>query len=83
MDLDLYVKLFGTDAVFLSLGDDKGYDFNNFLDESLKFVNEGIDKAKHFQVRFYFSYLCFLFVHIFTHIFCAVKFAYETTDLKI
>lgn len=55
LDLDLYVKLFGTDAVFLSLGDDKGYDFNNFLDESLKLVNEGMDKIKHFQVRLYCS----------------------------
>lgn len=51
LDLDLYVKLFGTDAVFLSLGDGKGFDANGFLDESLKMVNEGMNKMKHFQVN--------------------------------
>ncbi|XP_050357243.1 apolipophorins [Nymphalis io] len=49
LDLDVYVKLFGTDAVFLSLGDDKGFDFNNFLDKTLKDVNEGFNKMKNFQ----------------------------------
>lgn len=51
LDLDVYIKLFGTDAVFLSLGDDKGFDLNRFLDESLKSVNEGFDKMKNFQVK--------------------------------
>lgn len=51
LDMDLYVKLFGTDAVFLSLGDDKGFDYNNVLDQILKYVDTGINKAKHFQVR--------------------------------
>lgn len=51
LDLDVYIKLFGTDAVFLSLGDDKGFDLNHFLDESLKSVNEGFDKMKNFQVN--------------------------------
>lgn len=51
LDLDIYIKLFGTDAVFLSLGDDKGFDFNKFLDASLSFVNGGFNKMKHFQVN--------------------------------
>ncbi|XP_045779870.1 apolipophorins [Maniola jurtina] len=49
LDLDVYVKLFGTDALFLSFGDGKGFDANGFLDESLKMMNEGMDKMKHFQ----------------------------------
>ncbi|XP_023946306.2 apolipophorins [Bicyclus anynana] len=49
LDLDVYIKLFGTDAVFLSFGDGKGFDANGFLDESLKMVNEGMNKMKHFQ----------------------------------
>ncbi|XP_039760975.1 apolipophorins [Pararge aegeria] len=49
LDLDMYIKLFGTDAVFLSLGDGKGFDANGFLDESLKMMNEGMNKMKHFQ----------------------------------
>ena len=49
LDLDIYVKLFGTDAVFLSFGDDKGFDFNKILDEILGTCNSGINKLKHFQ----------------------------------
>ncbi|XP_049881562.1 apolipophorins [Pectinophora gossypiella] len=49
LDLDVYLKLFGTDAVFLSLGDDKGFDFNTILDRVLKTLNGGVDKLKHFQ----------------------------------
>ncbi|XP_037295541.1 apolipophorins isoform X2 [Manduca sexta] len=49
LDLDIYVKLFGTDAVFLSFGDDKGFDFNKMLDQILGGCNSGINKAKHFQ----------------------------------
>ncbi|CAH2098987.1 unnamed protein product [Euphydryas editha] len=52
LDLDVYIKLFGTDAVFLSLGDDKGFDFNHFLDKSLKSINEGFDRMKNFQQEF-------------------------------
>ncbi|VVC87559.1 unnamed protein product [Leptidea sinapis] len=49
LDLDVYLKLFGTDAVFLSLGDDQGFDFNKALDQLLKLVNDGMNKIKHFQ----------------------------------
>ncbi|XP_013192546.1 apolipophorins isoform X2 [Amyelois transitella] len=49
LDLDIYVKLFGTDAVFLSLGDDKGFDFNKVLDQLLKAVTGGLDKIKNFK----------------------------------
>ncbi|XP_038219067.1 apolipophorins [Zerene cesonia] len=49
LDLDVYLKLFGTDAVFLSLGDDKGFDFNKGLDQVLKIISDGINKVKHFQ----------------------------------
>ncbi|XP_022112947.2 apolipophorins [Pieris rapae] len=49
LDLDVYLKLFGTDAIFLSLGDDKGFDFNKGLDQILKIFNEGVEKVKHFQ----------------------------------
>lgn len=49
LDLDIYVKLFGTDAVFLSLGDDKGFNFNRVLDQLVKSVSDGINKIKHFQ----------------------------------
>lgn len=49
LDLDLYVKLFGTDAVFLSLGDDKGFDFNRVLDQFLRIVNTGANQAKNFK----------------------------------
>ncbi|XP_072946075.1 apolipophorins [Epargyreus clarus] len=49
LDLDVYLKIFGTDAVFLSLGDDKGFDANNILDQLLKLLNEGMNKIKRFQ----------------------------------
>ncbi|KAJ0171016.1 hypothetical protein K1T71_013215 [Dendrolimus kikuchii] len=49
LDLDVYVKLFGTEAVFLSLGDDTGIDFNKFLDLLLKSCTGGINALKHFQ----------------------------------
>ncbi|CAK1546590.1 unnamed protein product [Leptosia nina] len=49
LDLDMYLKLFGTDAIFLSLGDDKGFDFNKGLDQVLKIFNDGVEKVKHFQ----------------------------------
>ncbi|KAI8425854.1 hypothetical protein MSG28_011618 [Choristoneura fumiferana] len=49
LDLDIYIKLFGTDAVFLSLGDDKGFNFNRVLDQLVKSVSDGINKIKHFQ----------------------------------
>ncbi|KAJ8705174.1 hypothetical protein PYW07_011001 [Mythimna separata] len=49
LDLDLYVKLFGTDAVFLSLGDDKGFDFDKVVDQFMQYVNKGMNDVKHFQ----------------------------------
>ncbi|GBP78977.1 Apolipophorins [Eumeta japonica] len=49
LDLDIYVKLFGTDAVFLSLGDNKGFNFNSVLDSMLKYVENGCNSMKHFQ----------------------------------
>ncbi|CAB3232890.1 unnamed protein product [Arctia plantaginis] len=49
LDLDIYVKLFGTDAVFLSLGDGKGFDFDKIMKDIMVFVNKGIDGVKHFQ----------------------------------
>ncbi|XP_041983389.1 apolipophorins [Aricia agestis] len=52
LDLDIYIKLFGTDAVFLSLGDDKGFDFSHWLDEALKMFNSGLDEMKRFQHDF-------------------------------
>lgn len=52
LDLDLYVKLFGTDAVFLSLGDDKGFDYNRVLDNILQAVHGGIGKAQHASVSY-------------------------------
>lgn len=50
LDLDIYVKLFGTDAVFLSLGNDKGFDFNRAVDQFVNFFVNGIDQAKHLSV---------------------------------
>ncbi|XP_028026671.1 apolipophorins isoform X1 [Bombyx mandarina] len=52
LDLDIFVKLFGTDAVFLSFGDDKGFDFNKILDDILGTCSSGINKLKHFQTDF-------------------------------
>lgn len=49
LDLDVYVKLFGTDAVFLSLGDGKGLDFDKIIKDVIQYVNKGIDGVKHFQ----------------------------------
>lgn len=49
LDLDIYIKLFGTDAVFLSLGDDKGFNFDQIIDQLMQYVNKGIDQVKHFQ----------------------------------
>ncbi|XP_022837131.1 apolipophorins isoform X2 [Spodoptera litura] len=49
LDLDLYVKLFGTDAVFLSLGDDKGFDFDKIIDQFMQYLNQGMNQVKHFQ----------------------------------
>ncbi|KAM3956905.1 retinoid- and fatty-acid binding glycoprotein apolipophorin isoform 2-T2 [Aphomia sociella] len=49
LDLDLYVKIFGTDAVFLSLGDDKGFDFNKVLDQILNTVNSGLSHCKNLK----------------------------------
>ncbi|XP_063370071.1 apolipophorins isoform X1 [Cydia amplana] len=49
LDLDIYVKLFGTDAIFLSLGDEKGFDFNHILDQIVHSLSDGINKVKHFQ----------------------------------
>ncbi|KAJ8707317.1 hypothetical protein PYW08_010569 [Mythimna loreyi] len=49
LDFDLYVKLFGTDAVFLSLGDDKGFDFDKVVDQFMQYLNKGINDVKHFQ----------------------------------
>ncbi|CAH0599019.1 unnamed protein product [Chrysodeixis includens] len=49
LDLDLYIKLFGTDAVFLSLGDDKGFDFEKVVDQFIDYVNQGVNQVKHFQ----------------------------------
>lgn len=51
LDLDVFLKLFGTDAIFLSLGNDKGDDFNRILNQLLSVINGGIDQVKHFQVR--------------------------------
>lgn len=51
LDLDIYIKLFGTDAVFLSLGDGKGFDFDKIMKDVMVFVNKGIDGVKHFQVK--------------------------------
>ncbi|KAH9637818.1 hypothetical protein HF086_017596 [Spodoptera exigua] len=52
LDLDLYVKLFGTDAVFLSLGDDKGFDFDKIIDQFMQYLNQGMNQVKHFQQEF-------------------------------
>ncbi|XP_075987202.1 retinoid- and fatty-acid binding glycoprotein apolipophorin isoform X2 [Anticarsia gemmatalis] len=49
LDLDLYIKLFGTDAVFLSLGDGKGFDLDKVVDQFMQYVNKGINEVKHFQ----------------------------------
>lgn len=43
------MKLFGTDAIFLSLGDDKGIDIESILERAMKYVNGGINQLKHFQ----------------------------------
>lgn len=44
------MKLFGTDAVFLSLGDDKGFDYNRVLDKLMEAITGGIGKAQHVSV---------------------------------
>ncbi|XP_047037209.1 apolipophorins isoform X1 [Helicoverpa zea] len=49
LDLDIYVKLFGTDAVFLSLGDDKGFSFDKIIDQLIQYLNQGVNQVKHFQ----------------------------------
>ncbi|KPI95250.1 Apolipophorin [Papilio xuthus] len=49
LDLDVYLKLFGTDAVFLSLGDDKGFNFDHLLDQLISVLHDGVNKAKNFQ----------------------------------
>ncbi|CAH2060387.1 unnamed protein product, partial [Iphiclides podalirius] len=49
LDLDVYLKLFGTDAVFLSLGDDKGFNFDNLLDQVISILHDGMNKVKNFQ----------------------------------
>ncbi|CAG5023066.1 unnamed protein product [Parnassius apollo] len=52
LDLDIYLKLFGTDAVFLSLGDDKGFNFENLLDQLISILHDGMNKVKNFQNEF-------------------------------
>lgn len=59
LDLDIYLKLFGTDAMFLSLGDNMGWD--DIMDQILKYLDEGIDKIKYFQVS------VFMFIHQFIY----------------
>ncbi|KOB75992.1 Apolipophorin protein [Operophtera brumata] len=51
LDLDLYVKLFGTDAIFLSLGDDKGFDYSKVLDKLMNAITGGIGKAQHLSTE--------------------------------
>lgn len=43
------MRVFGSDAVFLSLGDGNGLDINNILNKLISSVNEGVDKLKHFK----------------------------------
>lgn len=50
LDLDVYLKLFGTDAVFLSLGDDKGFNFDHLLNQLISVLHDGVNKIKNFQV---------------------------------
>lgn len=50
LDLDIYVKLFGTDAVFLSFGDDQGFNFDSYLEGFLKELDSGINEIKHYKV---------------------------------
>lgn len=49
LDLDIYMKIFGTDAIFLSLGDDQGFDMNSLMDRIIPKIKGGLDSFKNFQ----------------------------------
>lgn len=50
LELDVYLKLFGTDALYLSFGDDKSFDFHQFMQKQLQLGDSVLDKLKNFQV---------------------------------
>ncbi|XP_063834944.1 apolipophorins isoform X2 [Ostrinia nubilalis] len=49
LELDVYLKLFGTDALYLSFGDDKSFDFHQFIQKQLQFGDGVLNKLKNFQ----------------------------------
>lgn len=50
LELDLYLKLFGTDALYLSFGDEKSFDFHQFIQKQLQMGDGVLNKLKNFQV---------------------------------
>ncbi|CAH0764921.1 unnamed protein product [Diatraea saccharalis] len=49
LELDMYMKLFGTDALYLSFGDDKSFDFHQFIKQQLQMGDKVLDSLKNFQ----------------------------------
>lgn len=54
LDLDIFIRLFGSDAVFLSLGDDKPFSLTDLIDKIFNVVDDGVNKAQQFSVKIYF-----------------------------
>ncbi|KAL0810218.1 hypothetical protein ABMA28_011000 [Loxostege sticticalis] len=59
LELDLYLKLFGTDALYLSFGDEKSFDFHQFIQKQLQMGDGVLNKLKNFQYELR-SHLLFL-----------------------
>lgn len=70
--------MFGSEIVFLSLGDDKPVTFESLIDKFFDAMDSGISDANHFTV----SLICIL-NFIIIHIFQQVKFNNKLSLLSI
>lgn len=50
--MDLYLKLFGTETAFLSLGNSKGFDIDDAISQVAKFIAGAADQTKRLSVSF-------------------------------
>lgn len=50
LEIDVFAKLFGTENIFLSLGDDQALSIEALIDRVFDFVDSGIKDAKDFSV---------------------------------
>ncbi|KAL4704767.1 hypothetical protein ACJJTC_016888 [Scirpophaga incertulas] len=49
LELDIYMKLFGTDALYLSFGDEKSFDLHQFIQKQLQVGDKVLNNLKNFQ----------------------------------